>query len=144
MISKAKQFQPRILARALPSFVLGSAWLARPLAPDPGRSAERRGPWIARMASVRAAGLLMKTMRPCGRTHRRVYSGVLAVPRGDLGARRQRLPKVPPAWPRDEWGSALGGPRIFLIHKIGEIRQPSPPRGLWKLDVTIGGSATSR
>lgn len=88
---------PRILARALPSFVLGSAWLVRPLAPDPGRSAERWGPRIARMASVRAAGLLMKTMRPCGRTHRRIYSGVLAVPRGDLGARRQRLPKVPPA-----------------------------------------------
>lgn len=88
---------PRILARALPSFVLGSAWLAGPLAPDPGRSAERPGPRIARMASVRAAGLLMKTMRPCGRTHRRVNYGVLAGPRGDLGARRQRLPKVPPA-----------------------------------------------
>ncbi|XP_032201369.1 translation initiation factor IF-2-like [Mustela erminea] len=64
----------------------------RPRARPAGSLRKRPGLRFAVNARVRAAGRPPGTMRPCGRRRGRAHSGDLTVPRGELGARRQRLP----------------------------------------------------
>lgn len=64
----------------------------RPRARPAGSLRKRPGLRFAANARVRAAGRPPGTMRPCGRRRYRAHSGDLTVPRGELGARRQRLP----------------------------------------------------